>query len=67
MSTPVVAPIVLSTAYAMSTTSEVQGEYIYSRYGNASRCGVEETMAQLEGAKHCLLFSSGNFEDKLMF
>ena len=32
---------------------------MYGRYGNPSRLGLEATLAAMEGADHCLTFSSG--------
>ena len=35
------------------------GRFVYGRYGNPSRNGAEAVIAELEGAKYCMLFSAG--------
>jgi cystathionine gamma-lyase len=37
----------------------VEGEPVYGRYGHPSRLHLEATLAAVEGAAHCLTFSSG--------
>ena len=34
-------------------------DYVYGRYGNPSRNGLEAVVAAMEGAQHALIFSSG--------
>ena len=42
-------------------------DYVYGRYGNASRNGLEAVVAAMEGAKHSLIFSSGKPNSYLGF
>ena len=37
----------------------IGNDYVYGRYGNPSRNGVEAVIAAMEGAQHTLIFSSG--------
>ena len=37
----------------------IGNDYVYGRYGNPSRNGVEAVIAAMEGAQHALSFSSG--------
>lgn len=55
----VVPPITMTSNFIMSSTAEVEGEYMYGRYGNPSRHAVEAILASLENAKYALAFSSG--------
>src|SRR2546426_10854076 len=54
----VVQPIHMATTFAQQGVGKHQG-FEYSRTGNPTRNALEECLAALEGAKHCLAFSSG--------
>jgi cystathionine beta-lyase/cystathionine gamma-synthase len=54
----VVQPIHLATTYAQEGVGKHKG-YEYSRSGNPTRAALEECLAALEDARHCLAFSSG--------
>jgi cystathionine gamma-lyase len=54
----VVQPIHLATTYAQQGVGKHKG-YEYSRSGNPTRAALEECLAALEDARHCLAFSSG--------
>jgi cystathionine beta-lyase/cystathionine gamma-synthase len=54
----VVQPIHLATTFAQQGVGRHQG-FEYSRSGNPTRQALEECLAGLEDAKHCLAFSSG--------
>jgi cystathionine gamma-lyase len=54
----VVVPIHLATTFAQESPGRHQG-YEYSRSGNPTRSNLEECLASLEGAEHCLAFASG--------
>ena len=54
----VVQPIHLATTFAQQGVGKHKG-FEYSRSGNPTRAALEECMAALEEAKHCLAFSSG--------
>ena len=54
----VVQPIHLATTYAQQEVGRHQG-FEYSRSGNPTRAALEECLAALEGARHCLAFASG--------
>jgi cystathionine beta-lyase/cystathionine gamma-synthase len=54
----VVQPIHLATTFAQQGVGKHKG-FEYSRSGNPTRSALEECMAGLEDAKHCLAFSSG--------
>jgi cystathionine beta-lyase/cystathionine gamma-synthase len=63
----VVQPIHLATTYAQQGVGIHKG-FEYSRSGNPTRQALEECLAALEDAKHCLAFSSGlGAETTLMF
>jgi cystathionine gamma-synthase/cystathionine gamma-lyase len=63
----VVQPIHLATTYAQQAVGKHKG-FEYSRSGNPTRQALEECLAALEDAKHCLAFSSGlGAETTLMF
>jgi cystathionine gamma-synthase/cystathionine gamma-lyase len=63
----VVQPIHLATTYAQQAVGKHKG-FEYSRSGNPTRQALEECLAALEDAKHCLAFSSGlGAEATLMF
>ena len=52
-------PITLSATFSLPSGQHVEGEPVYGRYGHPSRLHLEATLARLEGAAHCLAFSSG--------
>jgi cystathionine gamma-synthase len=54
----VVQPIHLATTYAQQGVGKHKG-FEYSRSGNPTRAALEECLAALEDARHCLAFSSG--------
>jgi cystathionine gamma-lyase len=54
----VVQPIHMATTYAQRGVGQHQG-FEYSRSGNPTRQALEECLASLEGAAHCLAFASG--------
>ena len=54
----VVQPIHLATTFAQEGVGRHRG-YEYSRSGNPTRHALEENLAALEEAKHCLAFASG--------
>ncbi len=54
----VVQPIHLATTFAQEGVGRHRG-YEYSRSGNPTRSALEECLAALEEAKHCLAFASG--------
>ena len=54
----VVQPIHLATTYRQSEVGVHQG-FEYSRSNNPTRQALEECLAALEGARHCLAFASG--------
>ena len=63
----VVQPIHLATTFAQQGVGKHKG-FEYSRSGNPTRQALEECLAALEDAKHCLAFSSGlGAETTLMF
>ena len=54
----VVQPIHMATTFAQQGVGKHKG-YEYGRSGNPTRSALEECLAALEDAKHCLAFSSG--------
>src|SRR5438874_10439866 len=54
----VIQPIHMATTFAQQGVGKHQG-FEYSRTGNPTRNALEECLASLEDAKHCLAFSSG--------
>lgn len=54
----VVQPIHLATTYRQESVGVHQG-FEYSRSGNPTRNALEECLASLERARHCLAFASG--------
>jgi cystathionine beta-lyase/cystathionine gamma-synthase len=54
----VVQPIHMATTFAQQGVGKHKG-YEYGRTGNPTRNALEECLAALEGARHCLAFSSG--------
>jgi len=54
----VVQPIHMATTYAQEAVGKHRG-FEYSRSGNPTRNALEENLAALEDAKHCLAFASG--------
>jgi len=54
----IVPPIYMTTIYAQEDIGKNKG-YEYSRLENPTRTALEKTLAELEGGKHALAFSSG--------
>src|SRR5215472_14120857 len=54
----VVQPIHMATTFAQQGVGKHRG-FEYSRTGNPTRNALEENLAALEGAHHCLAFASG--------
>ena len=54
----VVQPIHMATTFAQQGVGKHKG-FEYSRTGNPTRNALEECLAALEDAKHCLAFASG--------
>jgi cystathionine beta-lyase/cystathionine gamma-synthase len=54
----VVQPIHMATTFAQQGVGKHKG-FEYGRSGNPTRAALEECLAALEGAKHCLAFASG--------
>jgi cystathionine beta-lyase/cystathionine gamma-synthase len=54
----VVQPIHMATTFAQQGVGKHKG-FEYGRSGNPTRAALEECLAGLEGAKHCLAFASG--------
>ena len=54
----VVQPIHMATTFAQQGVGKHKG-FEYGRSGNPTRKALEENLAALEDAKHCLAFSSG--------
>ncbi|XP_058698532.1 cystathionine gamma-lyase-like [Poecile atricapillus] len=54
----VVPPITLSTIFKQEEPEKNKG-YEYTRFGNPNRHVLETVAAALDGAKHCLAYSSG--------
>ena len=54
----VVQPIHMATTFAQEAVGKHHG-FEYSRTGNPTRNALEECLAALEEARHCLAFSSG--------
>src|SRR2546430_5994519 len=54
----VVQPIHMATTFAQQGVGKHRG-FEYSRTGNPTRNALEECLAALEDARHCLAFSSG--------
>jgi len=54
----VVQPIHLATTFAQESPGRHRG-YEYTRSGNPTRSNLEECLASLEGADHCMAFASG--------
>src|SRR5271165_1655530 len=55
----VTPPIYLSTTFERSPDGEYPRGYVYSRQSNPNRRALEECLADLEGGKEALAFSSG--------
>jgi len=55
---PVVPPLVLSTTFEQDAPAKHRG-FEYTRSGNPTRQILEETLAQLDGGKHGMVFASG--------
>jgi cystathionine beta-lyase/cystathionine gamma-synthase len=54
----VVQPIHMATTFAQQGVGKHKG-FEYGRSGNPTRQALEENLAALEGARHCLAFASG--------
>ena len=54
----VVQPIHMATTFAQQAVGKHKG-FEYGRSGNPTRAALEENLAALEGARHCLAFASG--------
>lgn len=54
----VVQPIHLATTFAQESPGRHRG-FEYTRSGNPTRANLEECLASLEGAEHCMAFASG--------
>lgn len=54
----IMTPIFATSTYVQASPGKHQG-YDYSRTDNPTRTALQESMAALEGAKHCLALSSG--------
>ncbi|KAG9510261.1 Cystathionine gamma-lyase, partial [Fragariocoptes setiger] len=54
---PLMPPIYLTTTFKQNDPGNA--EFDYSRSGNPTRCGLEETLAKIESARYGLTFSSG--------
>jgi cystathionine gamma-lyase len=54
----IMTPIFATSTYVQVSPGKHQG-YDYSRTDNPTRTALQESMAALEGAKHCLALSSG--------
>ena len=54
----VVQPIHLATTFAQESPGRHRG-FEYTRSGNPTRANLEECLASLEGAAHCMAFASG--------
>jgi cystathionine beta-lyase/cystathionine gamma-synthase len=54
----VVQPIHMATTFAQQGVGKHKG-FEYGRSGNPTRAALEECLAGLEGARHCLAFASG--------
>ena len=55
----VVPSVCLSTIFAMSVPVDEEG-FQYGRIGNPTRKILESTLARLEAARFCAVFSSGS-------
>lgn len=54
----VIPPIYQSATFGWDSLDEIPG-FDYTRCGNPNRSVVEQVLASLEGAEHCVAFSSG--------
>lgn len=55
----VVAPIHVTTTHKQDGINNLRGGFEYARAANPTRTALEEQLAELEGARHGLSFSSG--------
>lgn len=55
----IMTPIYQTSTYVQKSPGKVIGEYDYSRAANPTRTALEANIANLEGGKHGLCFSSG--------
>lgn len=55
----IMTPIYQTSTFVQQSPGKIIGEYDYSRAANPTRAALEANLANLEGAKHGLCFSSG--------
>ena len=55
----IMTPIYQTSTYVQQSPGKIVGEYDYSRAANPTRAALEANIANLEGGKHGLCFSSG--------
>lgn len=55
----IMTPIYQTSTYVQQSPGKIIGEYDYSRAANPTRAALEANLANLEGARHGLCFSSG--------
>lgn len=55
----IMTPIYQTSTFVQQSPGQIIGEYDYSRAANPTRAALEANLANLEGAKHGLCFSSG--------
>lgn len=55
----IMMPIYQTSTYVQQSPGKIIGEYDYSRAANPTRAALEANIANLEGGKHGLCFSSG--------
>ena len=55
----IMTPIYQTSTYVQKSPGTIVGEYDYSRAANPTRAALEANLANLEGARHGLCFSSG--------
>ena len=55
----IMTPIYQTSTYVQQSPGKIIGEYDYSRAANPTRAALEANIANLEGGKHGLCFSSG--------
>src|SRR5947209_12748910 len=53
-----VTPLYLTSVFTYEELGKTKG-YDYGRHGNPTRTAMERCLADLEGGKHCIAFSSG--------
>ena len=55
----IMTPIYQTSTYVQQSPGKIIGEYDYSRAANPTRAALEANLADLEGGKFGLCFSSG--------